>query len=552
MRSKRIGNLDSVVEAPARSRTSTASHTRLTDFDNEDPAARADHLLEVLGELRHSRRPVAERYDTLRRCLGYAAGIRSELGRRLVGLSLPPPPEQISLSRRAADAYRLMSDCFRAIAEDIAAKDSGPLSDADRFAQLCCWGINCLGDYTIIRCECYLKPGPDVWLDIHRLYELALSEGVEQLPVGKPGGPEQTVDGAYKRILLLGLSDPFQHPFRGVRRLYDRLESWASLTHLTRASKPDTRCVFVVDPRLDRPATPALSQTGLRSEYNQKWLVTRDLVTTLKREYDSAISQSAENFQRRESSADELDSIDFLRRMIVRWGIHPVRNGTRRKTYKGCELVVGLKPVCAAMNAFKPLSFEQPDYTAGIRRMIKGTYGREDDAPASDPRVRDDWEIEDESDNGLKLVCRPSGSYGVGVDDLVAVKADAADHWSVGTVHWAQTDESGHVALGVRLLGQSVRPVAIDRLHAGHERAHSEGLLLIDKSGDKLSRSLICPPSLYYPTGTYLVRLPGGPREFVVEATNILLASRSFVWFEVAKPQADSAQKVLDLIRGGG
>jgi hypothetical protein len=551
MRSRRFDEANAAVELPTHPGTSPAAlRISLAGHDDDPPASLAERLIEVLGELRHSSLSRNERYETLRHCLELASRLRAGLTRQLVGLSLPPPQEQIMLSRRCAEAYRLMSDSFRAIAEDISRRDAGSLADAQRFASSCYRGIECLGEYIVIRCECYLKSSQGIWLDIHRFYDLAASEGVEQLPLGRDGSPARTVEDAYKRLLLLGLSDPFQHPFRGIRHLYEKLDGWSGLTRLTRAEKPATRCLFVVDPRLDRPASPALSQARLRSELDQSWFVTRDLVTRLKQDYDNAVSESAGRFQRDESSADDLGSIDFLRRMIVRWGIHPVRGGRRRKIFKSCELVVGLKPACLALNGFRPLEAVDPGAVSGLRRMIKGTYGMAGAEAVDDSHVRGGWEIEDESDDGVKLVCRdrPSAGSGVGVDDLVAVRTAQAGNWQVGTVHWAQTDESGSVSMGVRLIRRTMRPVLIDRLHADRGRVRSEALLLVNKDGDDLTRSLICPTSAYYPAGTYLVRMPDGRGEFVVEATNMLIASRSFVWFELAKPRPDTAQKVLDLI----
>jgi len=542
-----------ILYTPSRSRAAPAAalRTSLAGHDDESPATRADLLLNVLTELRQSDQPNSERYETLRHCRAFASQLRADLTRQFVGLSLPPPAEQIILSRRCADAYRLLSDCFRGIAEEIARQDAGPLADTNRFVDSCYRGIECLGEYIVIRCECYLKASKGIWLDVHRLHDMAVLEGVEQLPLdGGDASSARTIESAYKRLLLLGLSDPFQHPFRGVRRLYEKLDGWSALTYLTRAEKPATRCVFVVDPWLDRPATPVLSQTRLRAELNQRWFVTRELVTRLKQEYDTAVNHSAEHFQRSEFPADELGSVDFLRRLIVRWSIHPVRAGQRRRTFRNCDLVVGLKTVCLALNGFRPLYAEDPDAVTGVRRMITGTYGRAEAESVDSAYIRDGWEIEDESANGLKLVRRdrPADNFGVAIDDLVAVKSGQGQDWSVGTAHWVQTDESGSVSMGVRLIPQPMRPVLIDQLHVDSVRVRSEALLLADKSDGGLTRSLICPASIYYPTGTYLVQLPGGRGEFVVEATNMLLSSRSLVWFELTKPRADSAQKVLDLI----
>lgn len=550
MEARGIRNIDAVEEDPPRAGTITTLKSRLAGFADDDLAGRADRLLEVLAGLRQGDLPVAERYQSLRLCMGFASRLRTRLSRQLAPPSVPVTTmEQIRLSRRCAGAYRLMSDCFRAIAEDIAAKETGPLSDANRLSNACFWGINCLGEYLAIRCECYLKAGTGIWLDVHKLYDLAASEGVDQLPLGRKPKPVRTVDSAYKKLLLLGLSDPFQHPFRSVGLLYEKLDDWAPLTYLTSASRPATRCLFVVDPRLDRPASPALSQPDLRSELNQKWLVTRELVTRLKQEYDRARGRSDEDFKRHDPGVDEPGSIDFLRRMIVRWGIHPVRSGARRKTARSCDLVAGLKTVCLALNGFTPLNLDGVESATKRSGTIVGAFDSDEAAHSGHPNIQDGWEVEDESDNGVKLVCRRPERRGVEVDDLVAVRPAQAQHWSVGTVHWVQADDSGDFALGVRLMEQSPRPVVIDALRAGPDVARSEALLLVDKSGEGMRRFVICPPSVYYPDGAYLVRRPGGRGEFGVQATDMLLASRSFVWFEVVRPRRDTAQKILQLIQ---
>ncbi|HSH41099.1 MAG TPA: hypothetical protein VK973_03115, partial [Arenicellales bacterium] len=134
MRSRRLDDANTAVELPTRPRTSPAAlRISLAGQDDEPPAKLAERLIEVLGELRQSDLSSNERYDTLRHCLELASRLRAGLTRQLVGLSLPPPQEQIVLSRRCAEAYRLMSDCFRSIAEDISRRDAGSLADAHRF-----------------------------------------------------------------------------------------------------------------------------------------------------------------------------------------------------------------------------------------------------------------------------------------------------------------------------------------------------------------------------------------------------------------------------------
>lgn len=548
MRFKRKENTKEAVGGTVHSSKSVMLNSPHFASGDDATTGHAQRMFAILSGLRYSDLSTSRQFDILQQWQAFAVQMRRGLKRRLVDCSFPLQPYQMSLWRQCADAYRLLADCYRRLAEDIAAQAAVTVVDSGRLSQCCFRGISCLGEYIVVRHECYLAVNTGVWLGIHKLYDIAATEGLEQVILREDGQQDRvrTVDDVYKRVLLLGLSDPLQYPFRGVARVYEKLDEWASLTYLATAAKPATRCLFVVDPRLDRPATPVLSQAGLRPEYNQKWLVTKELVTQLKREYDTALNQSAEHYHQHGSTADELGSIDFLRRMIVRWGRHPVRAGARNKTLKSCVLVAGLKSVCLALDRFQAGEFdEQLNQDIGAER-----FGHEQRRIPVDVPIKNGWDIEDESENGLKLTCGPSGSHGVNVDDLVAVRAGHAPEWAVGTVHWAQSDESGSVALGVRLIKyDTVKPVSITRLRENSDgpadQTRREALLLVDKSGAGITRSLFCEPSVYYPAGRYLVRLPDGWGQFVIVATSILFSSRSFVWFEVIRPKAEIVRKVL-------
>jgi hypothetical protein len=101
-----------------------------------------------------------------------------------------------------------------------------------------------LGEHLLINYECYAKARQGSWLKIHKLYNIARAEGVHDTTVESDSGPARTVEHIYKRLLLLGLSDPYRYPFRGLGRIYENLEEWASLASLTTTAENSGRCLF--------------------------------------------------------------------------------------------------------------------------------------------------------------------------------------------------------------------------------------------------------------------------------------------------------------------
>jgi hypothetical protein len=307
--------------------------------------------------------------------------------------------------------------------------------------------------------------------------------------------------------------------------------------------------VFIVDPALDRPATPALAHSRIRPAFNEKWLVTREMVDRLKMQHEKAAKQAANRMDQPESAHGELESLELLRRVIVSWGLHPVRNKPRTRTYRSCDVVTGLKSVCVALNHFKPLRAEPKGGTTSFLHMLKGTFD-ERTADSVEGIVKQ-WAIADESERGLRMMAGEDQlEGGMSVGELIAFRADGATGWSMGYVHWAQTDHDNRLSLGIRMLEAGAEPVLIGRLQAGRppDAARSPALLLIRENDTGRAVSLLCDRNLYLPMGTYLVHRPRAGHDRVMEATNVRLSTRSFVWFEACKPQATTRQRTLDLL----
>jgi hypothetical protein len=524
--------------------------TWLSALADEEPSERTDRLTQLLEKLRAGPLSPEERYRAVENCRRETTRLKRELDRSLAGLTLPLPVEKEQFSRKCAETHRLLAECYKNLA--IGAAEDPVRMNAACLMECCYWGIASLGEYLLINYERYLKVRQGIWQEVHQFYGIARSEGMHDIPLDEHARPRQTVEHIYKRVLLLGLSNPFRHPFRGQTQAYARLDRWATLTELATTPPNSRRCLFTVDPSLDRPALPVLSHKRARPHFNEFWLNTLQLVSYLKRRHDKAIDQAVRQLGDPGNVTEELDSIEMLRRMIVNWGIHPIRSDSRTRTYKTCDVVVGLKAVCLALNSFEPLAGqERMGPSAALTNMLRGRFDPESVTRTDAPEISTQWEIADESRRGLRMVCGDCTTPpNISIGEVVAVRTQRSPQWSVGIVNWAQTSEDNRLSMGLEVIPVPAQPVSIFRLQTDGPpaRTRNEALLLIHEAENKRTVSLLCHKSVYYPTAIYLLRIPKGQGERVVEATNVRLSTRSLVWFEVSKPRADTKEKTLDLI----
>lgn len=522
------------------------------DRSAEPVSQPVDELTAELTRLRATDRPTPGWFRAIEQCRESALQLKHELDRSLAGLALPLDPDSHALSRQCANIHWLLGQCYIKAARFYADTGDRRTANANCLLKACYWGIASLAEYLLIIYERYSRIEPGTWHEIHELYNSARSEGIQSTRLDKRSDSPRTVEHIYKRLLLLGLSDPLHHPFRALAKIYERLDRWAVLASLTTEATRAERCLFIVDPSLDRPAVPALARSNIRPECNERWLDTRRLVDGLKREHGKAVNAAVNHVNQPGGIADNLDDADLLRRLVINWGIHRIRRTTRKRTYRTCEAVVGLNGVCLALNDFRPLPEKTGNGpTAGMLSMLKGNFGQQMQVTETESIVNQ-WEIVDESERGFRLITGSSEILGrVAIGQVVAVRTGR--DWDVGTIHWAQADDQANdpdgLAIGVKKLMLPAEAAAVIRMGTEGARSQPEpALLLLDETRDKPVVSLLCSRGSYSPAGMYLVRRIRDGREFIVEATNIRLATRAFNWFEIIKPRAGSTQRTLDLI----
>jgi hypothetical protein len=107
------------------------------------------------------------------------------------------------------------------------------------------------------------------------------------------------------------------------------------------------------------------------------------------------------------------------------------------------------------------------------------------------------WSVTNDSAAGVALAGTPDAPLNLKVGDPLALHADAATGWSLGTIRWIRMRDARQVELGVERLSPQIHPVWVRPLR-GHSRANPEpALFLPGLPALKQNDRLLLPRHLY-------------------------------------------------------
>lgn len=526
--------------APVTS-TDTSADSTTRRCPSEETAV--EHLVATLQKLDVDPAPDAHWFRAAAACREATLKWKRDLEHSLSGMRLPLHADKQAAAKHCAECCRLLSDGYKKVAEKLDGMGSRNHRDNKFLLQACYLGLVNLADYFLIHYEHYFRFSDGEWVDAHRLYDIARSAGLHARPLDKRRSRKETVEHAYKRLVLLALSDPFHHPFGTAGMVYERLDRWADLASLLTYPPRSPHCVFMIDSTLDRPAIPVLSRTRISSQRNEKWLNTKALVGHIKHKYDKLDRAVAADLTPPEIMPRRLDSMDLLRRLVLYWAaLHPIRASTRKSSHARCEVLIGLKSVCMALNGFQPIT--TTGYGDETLEMLRGSYGYQLQRVAKAP-LASHWHITDESTDGFRLVARDSENTGhLAVGELIAIRMSDADPWRIGSVQWARADDDMTLSLGIKRIDMPSRPALVVSMDAEGPMGNTQsaGLLLTGSTSCEPGLSLISSSSIFSPGGRYLVHSIKDGEAYHLEASNLLQSSRSFAWFDVIEAPSCSRE----------
>jgi hypothetical protein len=260
---------------------------------------------------------------------------------------------------------------------------------------------------------------------------------------------------AYVRAVMMGLANPNELAQRQLTFVAFLLERWAAKVEVTRTPVEEGD----VPPLTVDLAGEACADRGLAGAKDPRYLD----VTKLSKSVRNRIGL----LRKGESPAKLALGEDCVQPSCEQLLVFLYRQWCQARGQRGTDRkpVSDKAVVCQSMNAIhyylSGKSFKQPgeqkELTQKQREEI-ATFGRvstkdEDDYSVAQGFQVENWEIADESVQGLKIVRRagkPGKRYSNG--QLVAVKPEDAKNFILAQVRWLMTAENGDLFAGVKAL----------------------------------------------------------------------------------------------------
>ncbi|MDH3280470.1 MAG: hypothetical protein OEQ18_05000, partial [Gammaproteobacteria bacterium] len=260
-----------------------------------------------------------------------AGSIETNFYQRRVGLSLPLTRPELDLCTAMCSLYHQIAKAYVNLIPDRTGRFS---DDSLSWAPNAAYGA--MRYFTkILLCvyQAYQNVPDNLWRRMHALYEHASALGIQDEPVSEPHGARITLKILYQRALLIGLSNPYRFPFRAIQFIDGYIRAHVTQTELTgSASRPTNECLFVVDPRIDRPAIPMLPRVRSGNSGACLILDTLDISVGLHQRIKALSGASDRLGDRSLAGFSEAEELETFKALLTQWGFHPIRSVGRRQT----------------------------------------------------------------------------------------------------------------------------------------------------------------------------------------------------------------------------
>lgn len=442
-----------------------------------DPIAIARQLHQTLYALNRQDIDAQDRFELCELYASPIAAVTEAFQPQFLRLALPFSPTKKRLAEFLIQLQAEMAYAYKHVIIDVLVRGArlktGQLTIAIERA------IGRLGDVLLRSYQFYAPPPPGVWRELHALYEFAERSHTENesIPPLRDDEAQTSIAHHYKRILLLGLSGPYQLPPNECRNIYGFLEVWADKATLSQdleVTNPVGH--FLIDLTADAPPRLMANIATRRAAASLRVLNATNLAATV--HGFIARLQRGESPKLLELGTECIGGacLDMFRRMIKAWGFSARRQSHRVQRNDSIPVCIGLNAIhffSSGQQAFSPHAEYADISHEDVLNIDLETLDRESPAPSNAPiqqvfRV-DEWRMQDESANGLALSRNGSTHGHVRVGDLVGIEGDDG-RWRAAAVRWLKTGEADELEMGLEILGLTVVPVVIRTDEANYSR----------------------------------------------------------------------------------
>ena len=441
-------------------------------------------------------------FEALREAVAF---VQIEQAKRFTNRALPMAAAEAAIFETTTQLWEQMRIGYLHCLMASRAEESGMRAQAPLIAQraLAYCGLKMFHHY-----RAYREIPPADWGALHRTYACAEELGVEEEEVKdylNRDVHEATPRIQYMRALLMGMANPNELARRQLSFVGFLLERWAEKVDLSAQPVIEEGMLpLVVDLAGDKPPE-RLTGSGDAAIAEARYLDVSRLAKSLKNRI--GLLRKGESPAKLALGEDCVQpSCEQLLVFLFRQWCQPrqPRSGERKRV---ADPAMACNEMAAIHYYILGKVFRQPGGQTELSQKDReqiATFGRvstkdEDDYSLVHGFLLEQWQVEDESVTGLRMV-RLAGSPGKRFShgQLVAVRPGDAKNFMLAQVRWLVQSNDGSLNAGLRLMAGlpaaiSVRPYG---LNAANEK-YVAALTLTEVA------ALKSPPTLILPSGWY-------------------------------------------------
>lgn len=462
-----------------------------------------------------------------------------------------------TLTLSLVDGYRLVVNGTASKRASLFGNRRSDASAIQRAILFSCYSLNHYYDQ-------YLPTEPRVWIELAKLYGLALERGITERSVSRNGHRQEFgkhILHLYKRALLTALADPYRHGPGEVWKMFEFLGECADAAQLS-VDPPSAgpEGIFVIDPRGVDRAFPLAFVADARAVKGY-YLDTNSTVQVLEKMRDEVEQGRRENF----STARSKQQAVAIMNRIVRSLKEPAKRADDRTPIEApVELAVGISAthhlIGGALGGVAQATFSAGAEVATHGREPKGDQGAV--IKMIDPRSGGTVDVSVNSDDRRKGV---DGKQTAGADGASVKAIYGSDLWNVtnksrrgigitrtdrpktplctgeivsivkkkrasimGLVRWFTVDEAGIHRAGVEIIGKRAESVLLRSAEQESKPGAARPALAMPFFGaDEKVATLVALPGTFREGGVLVVQSSDGDAQVRVRMNSLIDATPS-------------------------
>lgn len=454
-------------------------------------------LLTQVNELNRYPMRGLERLNTLehlRETIGY---VQDHYSGKLASKPLPLNESELMVLFAVVQLWHALVSGYQRCLQDYMADDRKLAKHAALLCQRCLL-------YSGLEIFEHLRVGYEfdakLWQQLHGLYAFAEERDLHTVEVPDPLNsehPRSSCQDAYARILLACHARPAELSRSQLHLLDAWLTQWSGTVTMDRSCSTGT----------DESQPLALDMSSAHGLWAVKLIQPGDSMRYLEMAQLSkllrakiALLQQGKTPQQSGlgDQGNSRDCIDFLKFLHQCWCEEHSRFGERPPITLDAQLCNGIEDIYAHLTGrqFNPFGRD-----ASLNRKAReqiAIYGRvlQGDPDLNEQKFRlENWHLENGSILGARLTRKDTIGERLSYNQLVAVRPDNAETFTLGATAWARVTRAGQLQIGVRFLPGAIEAISIcaSGINAASMDKHVPALLLQAVPALKMPPSLIIP-----------------------------------------------------------